>query len=90
MITLNKNIVERINKSQANWIADLLESGQTHYELNEGTFRNAFYRNGIFVEERENRQDENYQIQEYSREEFVNWVISSPRHRFSRFLDMVN
>lgn len=86
MTTINNHI----SNKQANWIADLLESGHTHYELGESIFRNAFYKNGIFVEEMDNREDKKHHVYQYSREEFIHWVMASPRNRFSRFLDMVN
>lgn len=79
-----------ISKHQANWIADLLESGHIHYELENQRFGNAFFQNGVFVEELDDRQSKDYQVRQYSREEFVQIIMSSPRNRFSRFLDMVN
>jgi len=79
-----------VNKQQANWIADLLESGHIHYELGDRRFENAFFKNGVFVSELDDRQNRNHQILQYSREEFVKLVMSSPRNRFSRFLDMIN
>ncbi len=77
-----------ISKQQANWIADLLESGHIHYELEDMRFGNAFFQNGFFVEEVDDRQSKNSQSRQYSREEFIKNVMSSPRNRFSRFLDM--
>lgn len=79
-----------INKQQANWIADLLESGHIHYELKNQQFENAFFQNGVFVEELDDRQSKDFEVHRYSREEFVKVIMSRPRVRFSRFLDMVN
>jgi|TARA_B110000285_G_C14501496_1_gene328301 hypothetical protein len=79
-----------INKQQANWIADLLESGHIHYELKNQQFENAFFQNGVFVEELDDRQSKDFEVHRYSREEFVKIIMSRPRVRFSRFLDMVN
>jgi hypothetical protein len=79
-----------ISKHQANWIADLLELGHIHYELENQRFENTFFQNGVFVEELDDRQSKDYEVREHSREEFVNIIMSSPRNRFSRFLDMVN
>lgn len=79
-----------ISKQQANWIADLLESGHIHYELENRRFGNAFYQDGVFIEEMDDRQSKDFEVREYSREEFIKVIMSSPRNRFSRFLDMVN
>jgi hypothetical protein len=76
-----------INQKQANWIADVLEEGHTHYEMQESLFRNFFYKNGVFVEERSDRNERQMRCREYSREEFVQQVMASSRQRFSRFLD---
>lgn len=79
-----------INKQQAILIADLLESGHIHYELDNRSFGNAFYQNGVFIEEVDDRQSQERQVKQYSRAEFIDILMESPRQRFSRFLDMVN
>lgn len=82
--------MNNINKQQAILIADLLESGHIHYELNNRNFLNAFSENGIFIEERDDRGNKERQITEYSREEFIDILMKSPQQRFSRFLSMMN
>lgn len=75
-----------ITENQANWIADLLESGQIHYQLREYLFENAFYSNGHFVEELNNRREKKINILQYTREEYVHRLIGQPRGKFKRFL----
>ena len=75
-----------ITERQANWIADLLESGHIHYELKEYLFENVFYRNGRFVEERDNRKVKQTNIFQYTRDEYIRRLIGQPRDRFKRFL----
>ena len=75
-----------ITENQANWIADLLEAGQIHYQLKEYLFENTFYRNGCFVEELDNRREKKVNILQYTRDEYVHRLIGQPRDRFKRFL----
>lgn len=75
-----------INERQANWIADLLESGHIHYELREYFFENVFYHNGCFIKEQDNRQEKETSILQYTRDEYVRNLIGQPRARFRRFL----
>lgn len=75
-----------ITERQANWIADLLESGHIHYELKESFFENVFYQNGQFVAEQDNRREKKRNIFQYTREEYVRELIGQPRERFKRFL----
>jgi hypothetical protein len=75
-----------LNERQANWIADLLEAGHIHYELQERRFENAFYNNGLFVEEEDDRSVKKTNIRQYTRHEFVQTLMTRPMARFKRFL----
>jgi serine protease inhibitor len=79
-----------INKKQANWIADLIEKGHIHYEMRDSFFGNIFFKDGYFIEEQDNRQEKKRKTMQYSRNEFIRLVMSSPRQRYSRFLDSIN
>jgi len=79
-----------INKKQAIWIADLIEKGHIHYEMRDSFFGNIFYKDGYFIEEQDNRAEKKRKTMQYSRTEFINLVMLSPRQRYSRFLDAIN
>ncbi len=79
-----------INKKQATWIADLIERGHIHYEMRDSFFGNIFFKDGVYVEEHDNRRNKKRKTMQYSRTEFISLVMSSPRQRYSRFLDAIN
>lgn len=79
-----------INEKQAIWIADLIEKGHIHYEMRDSFFGNISFKDGYFIEEHDNRQEKKRKTMQYSRNEFINLVMLSPRQRYSRFLDEVN
>jgi len=76
----------QLNENQANWIADLLEKGHIHYEMNDFIFNNASFTNGEFIVELENRRVKEVKIERYNRQEYVEQLMHEPKTRFKRFL----
>ena len=76
----------QLDKNQANWIADLLEKGHIHYEMNDYVFNNASFNNGEFVVELENRKVKEVTTERYNRQEYIEELMHQPKTRFQRFL----